>query len=92
VTAIAGFNCADGVVISADSEETYTDNKVYKHKLFPVVHRVDGFCKATAKRHPNNLDLNSMDLTGIDGGAARVGEWVRMRASLRPCARVGIWF
>ena len=37
MTAIAGFNCADGVVISADSEETYTDNKVYTHKLFPVV-------------------------------------------------------
>ncbi len=37
VTAIAGFHCADGVVISADTEETYADNKVYTHKLFPVV-------------------------------------------------------
>jgi hypothetical protein len=37
VTAISGFNCVDGVVISAETEETYADNKVYTHKLFPVL-------------------------------------------------------
>jgi hypothetical protein len=37
VTAIAGFNCIDGVVISADTEETYGSDKVYTHKLFPFV-------------------------------------------------------
>jgi hypothetical protein len=36
VTAIAGFNCVDSVVVAADSEETYSGgNKVYAHKLFP---------------------------------------------------------
>ena len=35
MTAIAGFNCVDGVVLAADSEETYGDLKMYAHKLFP---------------------------------------------------------
>jgi hypothetical protein len=36
VTAIAGFNCIDGVVLAADSEETFDGgNKVFMHKLFP---------------------------------------------------------
>lgn len=35
MTAIAGFACQDGVVIAAETEETYQDNKVYTHKLFP---------------------------------------------------------
>jgi hypothetical protein len=34
MTAIAGFACADGVVIAAEAEETYQDNKVYTNKLF----------------------------------------------------------
>jgi hypothetical protein len=37
MTAIAAFNCVDGVVLAADTEETYQqDNKAYSHKLFPV--------------------------------------------------------
>jgi hypothetical protein len=36
VTAIIGFSCIDGVVLAADSEETYDKHlKVYTHKLFP---------------------------------------------------------
>lgn len=36
MTAIAGFNCIDGVVLAADSEETFDGgNKVFMHKLFP---------------------------------------------------------
>jgi hypothetical protein len=37
MTAIAGFTCQDGVVIAAETEESYADNKVYTHKLFPFV-------------------------------------------------------
>ena len=38
MTAIAGFNCEDGIVIAADTEESYgPDNKVYTHKLFPFL-------------------------------------------------------
>jgi hypothetical protein len=35
VTAIAAFQCGDGLVMAADTEETYPDNKVYTFKLFP---------------------------------------------------------
>jgi hypothetical protein len=37
VTAIAGFLCHDGVVISAETEETYEGggDKAYTHKIFP---------------------------------------------------------
>ena len=37
MTAIAGFNCIAGVVVSADTEVTYGNDKVYTHKLFPFV-------------------------------------------------------
>jgi len=36
VTAIVGFNCGDGVVLGADTEESWPDSKVYTHKIFPV--------------------------------------------------------
>ncbi len=36
MTAIAAFQCSDGLVMAADTEETYPDNKVYTFKLFPV--------------------------------------------------------
>jgi len=49
VTAIAGFNCIDGVVVAADSEETYgTDDKVYTHKLFPFARPTCRACVAGA--------------------------------------------
>jgi hypothetical protein len=47
MTAIAGFNCVDGVVLAADTEETYQqDNKAYSHKLFPVERRHCNLCVA----------------------------------------------
>jgi len=36
MTAITGFNCNDGIVLAADTEETYQQDKAYSHKLFPV--------------------------------------------------------
>lgn len=46
VTAIAGFNCRDGVVIAADTEESYGDDKAYAHKLFPVERPNSRLCVA----------------------------------------------
>lgn len=38
MTAIAGFNCSDGVVLAADTEESFGDrDKAYNYKLFPIV-------------------------------------------------------
>jgi hypothetical protein len=49
MTAIAAFNCIDGVVLAADSEETYnTDDKIYTHKLFPFVRPTSRICIAGA--------------------------------------------
>ena len=35
MTAIAAFRCTNGLVMAADTEESYPDNKVYTFKLFP---------------------------------------------------------
>src|SRR5580704_5319398 len=35
MTAIIAFRCPDGLVMAADTEETYPDSKVYTFKLFP---------------------------------------------------------
>src|SRR5437667_2720932 len=49
VTAIAGFSCVDGsVVIAADTEETYGDDKAYSHKLFPIERPTSRLCVAGA--------------------------------------------
>jgi hypothetical protein len=48
MTAIAGFNCIDGIVIAADTEETYGDDKVYAHKLFPAERPTSRVCVAGA--------------------------------------------
>ena len=49
VTAIAGFRCVDGsVVIAADTEETYGDDKAYSHKLFPIERPTSRLCVAGA--------------------------------------------
>src|SRR5690349_6732935 len=49
MTAIAGFNCSNGVVIAADSEESYgLDAKVYSHKLFPFERPTWRLCVAGA--------------------------------------------
>src|SRR5579864_9167173 len=36
MTAVAGFLCHDGIVISAETEESYGDDKAYSHKIFPL--------------------------------------------------------
>jgi hypothetical protein len=48
VTAIAGFNCADGVVIAADTEESFSQgaDKAYAHKMFPVEREDSRLCVA----------------------------------------------
>src|SRR4051812_13292399 len=38
MTAIVGFNCRDGVVLGADTLESYGDNKAFVHKLYPEAH------------------------------------------------------
>src|SRR5205814_4824466 len=49
VTAIAGFRCVDGsVVIAADTEETYEEEKAYSHKLFPIERPSCRLCVAGA--------------------------------------------
>jgi hypothetical protein len=50
MTAIAGFLCADGVVIAADTEENYGDagDKAYSHKLFPIERPQANLCVAGA--------------------------------------------
>jgi hypothetical protein len=35
MTAITAFKCPDGLVMAAETEESYADNKVYTYKLFP---------------------------------------------------------
>jgi hypothetical protein len=46
VTAIAAFQCSDGLVMAADTEETYPDNKVYTFKLFPFDREGKRLCVA----------------------------------------------
>jgi hypothetical protein len=46
VTAIAAFQCTDGLVMAADTEETYPDNKVYTFKLFPFERKGKRLCVA----------------------------------------------
>ncbi|HEX9271520.1 MAG TPA: hypothetical protein VGA01_04815 [Candidatus Binatia bacterium] len=48
MTAIAGFHCADGVVLAADTEESYGNDKAYGHKLFPVERSDARLCVAGA--------------------------------------------
>jgi hypothetical protein len=46
VTAIAAFRCNDGLVMAADTEETFPDNKVYTFKLFPFEREGKRMCIA----------------------------------------------
>lgn len=46
MTAIVAFRCFDGLVMAADTEETYPDNKVYTFKLFPVEREKKRLCVA----------------------------------------------
>jgi hypothetical protein len=47
MTAIAAFHCNDGIVLAADTEETYQqENKAYSHKLFPVERPQRNLCVA----------------------------------------------
>jgi hypothetical protein len=50
MTAIIGFNCVDGVVLAADTEEVYGEShdKAYAHKLFPVERDTANLCVAGA--------------------------------------------
>ncbi len=48
MTAIAAFQCSDGVVMAADTEETYQDEKAYTFKLFPVEREGKRLCVAGA--------------------------------------------
>jgi len=50
VTAIIGFNCVDGVVLAADTEEVYGEShdKAYAHKLFPAERKNANLCVAGA--------------------------------------------
>jgi hypothetical protein len=49
MTAIAGFRCVDGsIVIAADTEETYGEDKAYSHKLFPIERPTCRLCVAGA--------------------------------------------
>lgn len=46
MTAIAAFICSDGLVMAADTEETYPENKVYTFKLFPFEREGKRLCVA----------------------------------------------
>jgi hypothetical protein len=46
MTAITAFRCNDGLVMAADTEETYPDNKVYTFKLFPFKREGKRLCVA----------------------------------------------
>lgn len=46
MTAICAFKCSDGLVMAADTEETYPDNKVYAFKLFPFERKGKRMCIA----------------------------------------------
>ncbi|MFZ0760012.1 MAG: hypothetical protein WAM69_08695 [Candidatus Sulfotelmatobacter sp.] len=46
MTAIAAFVCSDGLVMAADTEETYPENKVYTFKLFPFEREGKRLCVA----------------------------------------------
>jgi hypothetical protein len=50
MTAIAGFNCVDGIVLAADTEESYGESgdKAYANKLFPVERKHANLCVAGA--------------------------------------------
>lgn len=46
MTAIAAFICSDGLVMAADTEESYPENKVYTFKLFPFEREGKRLCVA----------------------------------------------
>src|SRR5450759_4177693 len=46
MTAIAAFRCNDGLVMAADTEESYGNDKAYAHKLFPVERPKSRLCLA----------------------------------------------
>jgi len=76
VTAIAGFRCVDGVVLAADTEESYgNDNKAYAHKLFPVDRPQSRLCVAGSGLGYLIDYANEQIVSALDSGIANETEF-----------------
>lgn len=75
VTAIAGFNCTDGVVIAADTEESYGDDKAYTHKLFPLERKNSRLCVAGSGLGYLIDYANEAVVSALDSGIKTVTEF-----------------
>ena len=84
MTAIAAFQCYDGVVMAADTEETYQDEKAYTFKLFPVERDGKRLCVAGAGLGYLIDYAKDEIISAIDSGIANVGAFdKRLREIMR---------
>jgi hypothetical protein len=76
MTAITGFNCRDGVVIAADTEESYgVGDKAYAHKLFPVERSNSRLCVAGSGSGYLIDYANEQIVSALDSGIKTVAEF-----------------
>jgi len=75
MTAIAGFKCVDGVVIAGDTEETYGNDKVYAHKLFPADRKNSRLCVAGAGLAYLIDYANAQIVSALDSGITNVKDF-----------------
>jgi hypothetical protein len=77
VTAITGFNCHDGVVIAADTEESYpgADNKAYANKLFPAKRPNSRLCVAGSGLGHLIDYANDRIVSALDSGVKTIPEF-----------------
>jgi hypothetical protein len=75
VTAIVGFNCQDGVVIAADTEESYGYDKAYTNKIFPVEREESRLCVAGAGSGYLIDYANEQIVSAFDSGPTNANEF-----------------
>src|SRR5580658_3013723 len=77
MTALAGFNCRDGVVIAADTEESYSGgvDKAYAHKLFPAERPNSRLCVAGSGNGYLIDYANEQIVSALDSGIKTVAEF-----------------
>jgi hypothetical protein len=84
VTAISAFRCTDGLVIAADTEETYPDNKAYTFKLFPVEREGKRLCVAGSGLGYLIDYAKDQIISALDSGLTNVVDFEkRLRETMR---------
>lgn len=84
MTAITAFQCHDGLVMAADTEETYPDNKAYSFKLFPVERDDKRLCVSGAGGGYLIDYAKDQIVAALDAGIADMASFeIRLREVMR---------